>query len=487
MGPPPQGMFPFEVASRERNIGNTGGCQPFSGATLQRNPICDPTPGWGTDISRPRAGGAGYFRRRPRTPSLCQSPTRQRGAELPLRPASSPAPRMLWDPPASPSQQEPLGVPTPQGPSPRPLWPRGLGMRLGLSVPASPWLRARSDPARLPASAAAGWGPGGCGCCWTPGWWLHFADRLFSSPPAPGTQKSSSSASSEASETCQSVSECSSPTSVSLCSAGARGGGQKVKPSSASPPLPLLCPPSHRGHVSRVGPPQRLGWFCRRIVPAPAPLSAAAFPGVTPCRARCRTGPRPAPTTSRWSPPCSGARTAWSTCGKPRWARPPVGTRASALRTLPGPGCHRLRLPPRWDCQWGEHRGSGLLGGSQERNRGADGASLHPQHGEEVSPAASDLAMVLTRGLSLEHQKSSRDSLQYSSGYSTQTTTPSCSEDTIPSQGTGPTAAGGTQGHPKWHPEGGRGRQKLLWSWGMSACTGCGSVGLQSRDVGQGG
>uniref|UniRef100_A0A4W3IZC7 MTSS I-BAR domain containing 2 n=1 Tax=Callorhinchus milii TaxID=7868 RepID=A0A4W3IZC7_CALMI len=56
------------------------------------------------------------------------------------------------------------------------------------------------------------------------------------------------------------------------------------------------------------------------------------------------------------------------------------------------------------------------------------------QHGEEMSTAASDLAMVLTRGLSVEHQKSSRDSLQYSSGYSTQTTTPSCSEDTIPSQ-----------------------------------------------------
>ncbi|XP_042340421.1 protein MTSS 2 isoform X8 [Plectropomus leopardus] len=57
------------------------------------------------------------------------------------------------------------------------------------------------------------------------------------------------------------------------------------------------------------------------------------------------------------------------------------------------------------------------------------------KHGEEVSPAASDLAMVLTRGLSMEQQKSSRDSLQYSSGYSTETTTPSCSEDTIPSQG----------------------------------------------------
>ncbi|KAJ3592814.1 hypothetical protein NHX12_005153 [Muraenolepis orangiensis] len=34
----------------------------------------------------------------------------------------------------------------------------------------------------------------------------------------------------------------------------------------------------------------------------------------------------------------------------------------------------------------------------------------------------------------MEQQKSSRDSLQYSSGYSTQTNTPSCSEDTIPSQ-----------------------------------------------------
>ncbi|XP_074523224.1 protein MTSS 2-like isoform X2 [Halichoeres trimaculatus] len=60
-------------------------------------------------------------------------------------------------------------------------------------------------------------------------------------------------------------------------------------------------------------------------------------------------------------------------------------------------------------------------------------ATIAAKHGEEVSPAASDLAMVLTRGLSME-QKSNRDSLQYSSGYSTETTTPSCSEDTIPSQ-----------------------------------------------------
>uniref|UniRef100_A0A7N6AE46 IMD domain-containing protein n=1 Tax=Anabas testudineus TaxID=64144 RepID=A0A7N6AE46_ANATE len=61
--------------------------------------------------------------------------------------------------------------------------------------------------------------------------------------------------------------------------------------------------------------------------------------------------------------------------------------------------------------------------------------NIAAKHGEPLSSAASTLAMVLTRGLSMEQQKSSRDSLQYSSGYSTQTNTPSCSEDTIPSQG----------------------------------------------------
>ncbi|XP_048828755.1 protein MTSS 2 isoform X6 [Brienomyrus brachyistius] len=60
-------------------------------------------------------------------------------------------------------------------------------------------------------------------------------------------------------------------------------------------------------------------------------------------------------------------------------------------------------------------------------------ATIAAKHGEEVSPAASDLAMLLTRGLSVEQQTSSHDSLQFSSGYSTQTTTPSCSEDAIPS------------------------------------------------------
>uniref|UniRef100_A0A674A260 MTSS I-BAR domain containing 1 n=1 Tax=Salmo trutta TaxID=8032 RepID=A0A674A260_SALTR len=48
--------------------------------------------------------------------------------------------------------------------------------------------------------------------------------------------------------------------------------------------------------------------------------------------------------------------------------------------------------------------------------------------------AHEELALALARGLQLDIQHSSRDSLQCSSGYSTQNTTPSCSEDTIPSQ-----------------------------------------------------
>ncbi|XP_061109550.1 protein MTSS 1-like isoform X5 [Conger conger] len=53
---------------------------------------------------------------------------------------------------------------------------------------------------------------------------------------------------------------------------------------------------------------------------------------------------------------------------------------------------------------------------------------------EEVAEAHEELALALARGLQLDTQRSSRDSLQCSSGYSTQTTTPCCSEDTIPSQ-----------------------------------------------------
>ncbi|XP_072371496.1 protein MTSS 1 isoform X6 [Scyliorhinus torazame] len=60
----------------------------------------------------------------------------------------------------------------------------------------------------------------------------------------------------------------------------------------------------------------------------------------------------------------------------------------------------------------------------------ADGTS-QPQVGE--MSAREHLALTLSQGINLDAQRSSRDSLHCSSGYSTQTTTPSCSEDTIPS------------------------------------------------------
>lgn len=82
----------------------------------------------------------------------------------------------------------------------------------------------------------------------------------------------------------------------------------------------------------------------------------------TPCLGARRIGPRPAPTTSPPSAPCSGARTVWSTCGRPRWARPRAPTRAWAPRTPPDPECRRPPSPPRY--RGGKHSSAGLLGWS---------------------------------------------------------------------------------------------------------------------------
>ncbi|XP_011603778.2 protein MTSS 1 isoform X2 [Takifugu rubripes] len=65
----------------------------------------------------------------------------------------------------------------------------------------------------------------------------------------------------------------------------------------------------------------------------------------------------------------------------------------------------------------------------EERNK----ALIPPVKGGHIEPHE-ELALALSRGLDLDNQRSSRDSIQCSSGYSTQTNTPCCSEDTIPSQ-----------------------------------------------------
>uniref|UniRef100_W5MFB5 MTSS I-BAR domain containing 2b n=1 Tax=Lepisosteus oculatus TaxID=7918 RepID=W5MFB5_LEPOC len=231
---------------------------------------------------------------------------------------------------------------------------------------------------------------------------------VYSKPPSPmpsdiTSQKSSSSASSEASETCQSVSECSSPTSVSSTStAGA---------------WPLIhsylphCPVDH-GHF---------GSSFATFRPAISHTgSIRPFSVILPASPpyNCPPGSNTYSPTSKV--PC------WKDWSKPGPYDQPL---VSTLQRRKEP-IERLRESEQGPPPPGY---AGLHPEDPQRTRMTP-ATIAAKHGEEVSPAASDLAMVLTRGLSMEHQKSSRDSLQYSSGYSTQTTTPSCSEDTIPSQ-----------------------------------------------------
>ncbi|XP_068506559.1 protein MTSS 2 isoform X6 [Syngnathus scovelli] len=126
---------------------------------------------------------------------------------------------------------------------------------------------------------------------------------------------------------------------------------------------------------------------------------------------------------------CNSPTTDWSKAGS---YEQPVAAAMAAASTV-----QRRKEPPldRLRENEGSPSAQGYAGPSHADEAQRPRMSSAAKYGDEASPAASDLAMVLTRGLSTEQQKSSRDSLQYSSGYSTETTTPSCSEDTIPSQG----------------------------------------------------
>ncbi|XP_078256730.1 protein MTSS 2 isoform X8 [Rhinoraja longicauda] len=223
-------------------------------------------------------------------------------------------------------------------------------------------------------------------------------DAMYSKPPSPmpsdiTSQKSSSSASSEASETCQSVSECSSPTSFMP------GYVYYHLPSECTSPTSFGSPPTTPD---------------TRPFTRPSP---AVFPDNHPFNHSLGGGTTRSSTIPSWKD--------WSKPGP--YDQPVVNTlqrrKEAAERYREVEAVSATMVYP------------GISVEDGQRSR-VTAASLAAKHGEEISTAASDLAMVLTRGLSLEHQKSSRDSLQYSSGYSTQTTTPSCSEDTIPSQGT---------------------------------------------------
>ncbi|XP_077420849.1 protein MTSS 2 isoform X8 [Vanacampus margaritifer] len=128
---------------------------------------------------------------------------------------------------------------------------------------------------------------------------------------------------------------------------------------------------------------------------------------------------------------CNSPTTDWSKAGS--YEQPVAAASAASAAAV----VQRRKEPPldRLRENEGSPSAQGYAGPSHADEAHRSRMSSVAKYGDEVPPAASDLAMVLTRGLSTEQQKSSRDSLQYSSGYSTETTTPSCSEDTIPSQG----------------------------------------------------
>ncbi|XP_039664973.1 MTSS I-BAR domain containing 2a isoform X1 [Perca fluviatilis] len=207
--------------------------------------------------------------------------------------------------------------------------------------------------------------------------------NTHSKPPSPmpsdiTSQKSTSSASSEASETCQSVSECNSPTAFGSCS-------------SFGTFRPAF---SHTGTIRPLS----------VILPASPTFNHSTVPNT----------PSPTSKVPSWKD--------WAKSCEPSLASTLQRRRESVDKM------RELEAPP------SPLGYSGMQPDDPHRARIVPG-TIAAKHGEPISPAASTLAMVLTRGLSMEQQKSSRDSLQYSSGYSTQTNTPSCSEDTIPSQG----------------------------------------------------
>nr|KAF6405323.1 MTSS I-BAR domain containing 1 [Rousettus aegyptiacus] len=224
-------------------------------------------------------------------------------------------------------------------------------------------------------------------------------------PPEAPNQNSSSSASSEASETCQSVSECSSPTSVSSGSTmGAWASTEKLS--------------NGFSHCSLSSEP-RAGPVGANLFPHCLPASRL-LPRVTsvhlPDYAHYYTiGPGMFPSSHIPS---------WKDWAKPGpYDQPLVNTlqrRKEKREPDPSGG--------------GPSAAGGAPAAADEAQRPRSmtmSAATRP--GEEME-ACEELALALSRGLQLDTQRSSRDSLQCSSGYSTQTTTPCCSEDTIPSQ-----------------------------------------------------
>ncbi|XP_019383686.1 PREDICTED: metastasis suppressor protein 1 isoform X2 [Gavialis gangeticus] len=221
-------------------------------------------------------------------------------------------------------------------------------------------------------------------------------------PPEAPNQNSSSSASSEASETCQSVSECSSPTSVSSGSTmGAWASTEKLYNGFYHCSLPSD--------------------------PSVASFGAGSFPHYLPAsRAWSRASSALHPDYVHYYTIGPGMLPSSKIPSWKDWAKPGPYDQPMA-NTL-----QRRKEKREPDPNGGAQSGPLLPVEEAQRPRSMT-VSTAARQGEEME-ACEELALALTRGLQLDTQRSSRDSLQCSSGYSTQTTTPCCSEDTIPSQ-----------------------------------------------------
>ncbi|KAM4687870.1 protein MTSS 1 isoform 3-T3 [Discoglossus pictus] len=208
-------------------------------------------------------------------------------------------------------------------------------------------------------------------------------------PPEALNQNSSSSASSEASETCQSVSECSSPTSVS--SGSTMGAWASTDKLSNGFYHYSLSSDLASGPFTHFPSPVSRPWTRSSSVQSECHHYYTIGPGILP----------------------SSKIPAWKDWAKPGpYDQPLVNTLQRRKREA-------------------DHTGGGP--GHTDEAPTSRNVPAAPRQGDETENC-DELALALSRGLQLDTQRSSRDSLQCSSGYSTQTTTPCCSEDTIPSQ-----------------------------------------------------
>ncbi|XP_051573923.1 protein MTSS 1-like isoform X4 [Myxocyprinus asiaticus] len=247
-------------------------------------------------------------------------------------------------------------------------------------------------------------------------------DAFQSKSPSPmpsesAPQTTSSSASSDGSETCQSISECSSPSSIgsggdTACSEKLSNGydhyglGESTYLSGGGTGgiFPFFPPPSSISSSSSSSTLRSWSRPGSTLLPD-YPHYCTLGPGMIPSSK--------VPSWKDWAKPGPYDQPMVNTLRRKKEPKEAVDTNGSPNGTVPSSQPITGNSPP-------------------EDAQGARSMTAAPK--VEDTEAHEELALALSRGLQLDTQHSSRDSLQCSSGYSTQTTTPCCSEDTIPSQ-----------------------------------------------------